>query len=355
MVNPESGNQQLSKKDAELLRRQQQNREKQADSPSRRSFLKLGLVAGITVLGGGAAALLRGRTSEPHSQEASTTVEDRLQELAALSERLKAPYAVAKSHMEKFLHVVEQANISKEMAHRLIEPLAFFVVNEENQYRDLYQLQMQDIRKRGQDSLTTATEVMLEKGAYFSMSLKQPQDTDSRFYLAAFSSYTRDLVISEQLAPDSTIDGLAVYHELVHAAQDYHLREKLKSKDDFEVYKMVSLAKIDGRPVFNIADEQDAYLRQIELFNVITDGAFKRDCLSGMVKEADYISRYGGKNTENHATIQMMLQLGELLYTTGQQQMDDAIERTYAQYGLIARWRDAKDLYSVQRTLYHGK
>ena len=91
---------------------------------------------------------------------------------------------------------------------------------------------------------------------------------------ASFEHPSRILFVNPHFNPDNLLDMLVMFHEVVHALQDFLFRYNLDKKGKFDVYE--NFFKEDGESNSLVDFEAPAFALEIELLNILLDGELKR-------------------------------------------------------------------------------
>lgn len=250
--------------------------------PTRREFLGVSLrvaaLAGTEIAAAGSAAAMIwfGKLGE------HVAIEQRLQEYEKKHETLESVIARFEQGFERFTgesqKLIDTSGATPEGKSILSKPFELARINKQNQDKNIYRIKIRDITTRRSLSAIITTS---DNPNFFNYDLL-PEGQNAA---AAYAPLSRTFYISSDYDPDNTLDNLLGLHELVHVAQDNTDRQKMSRRNYEEFFADGERRKI--RKIVAIY-EATAFIEEIYMLNLFTQGKFREDVLRGTVDIKTY-------------------------------------------------------------------
>jgi len=297
----------------ELQRRQQENRERQK-LISRREFLKKLFVAGGVLLGGGIVWQIGSRREEqprpatpPLSLDSlKRDYQDKELRLNSVLERVDQAFV----SLEETLHGKLQS-ISEEDRAALMAPIETYKVNKKNIQRNKYSILISDLEARGEGSLRSPTELHITDLNYFFIQLIE----DKTNVAAAFAPISRTVHLNGRFDPNNLLDALVVYHEIEHARQDAQVRMGLDTPQRKLEYNSFYTTGPGQRGRIIGAFEQEAYLKEVMVLDLLTDGRLREDAYKGKL-DIDFYQQRLNVQQDQREILRFVLDGARIVYTS---------------------------------------
>lgn len=274
-----------------------------------------GAIAGLGIVG--AVWQLGSRLTPP--QETPVEKPETLDEVREQHKKDEAVLARSIQAVDQIMTTLDQlstprlASLPSNQMNALRSPIDIYRNNIRNPNRNSYTFLLADLDKRGEDALKTPATLMLADRSFFFMRL-----LEGRVNMAeTFSPTERTLHLSENVSSVNLFDALVIYHECEHARQDSVVRGFLTSTQLKQKYDSFYTANgPSDRPRILVLFEYQAYAKEIELLNVLTDGKLKQDSQTGVFNIEEYRKGLNALPNQTEA-IDVTLRLGQIYYSTG--------------------------------------
>lgn len=287
---------------------------------TRREFVKKLAIGGSAIAGlgiVGAVWQLGSRLTSPQETpvEKPETLdgvrEQHKKDEAALARSIQAADQ-AMATLDK-LSTPQLAKLPSNQINALRSPIDIYRNNIRNPNRNSYTFLLDDLDKRGENALKSPAALMLEDRSFFFMRL-----LEGRVNVAGtFSPTARTLHLSEDISSVNLFDAMMIYHECEHARQDSIVRGFLTSAQLKQKYDSFYTANgPSDKPRVLVLFEYQAYAKEIEFLNLLTDGKLKQDSQTGVFNIEEYRKRLNALPNQTGA-IDMILRLGQVYYSTG--------------------------------------
>lgn len=191
-------------------------------------------------------------------------------------------------------------------------PLDSYNINRGNPYRNSYTFLLQDLEKRGEAALLNPAAVRLENLNYFFMRLLEGRTNVA----GSFSPSARTLHLGDNVSSSNLFDALVIFHEAEHARQDFELRRFLTNPGLKTKYDAFYSGAPSVRPRILISCEYQAYAKEIEALNILTDGALKNESRTEIPNVENYRRRLNARPDQKEP-IEAILQLAPVYYSSG--------------------------------------
>ena len=106
-----------------------------------------------------------------------------------------------------------------------------------------------------------------------------------------------------------------LYHELVHSVQDSEDRKKLPTAEHLRRYLDFYTLGPGQTPRILGFHEQEAYLKEILILDLLTNGQFKKDILEGK-KDPDYYTKQFGLRIDQHNVVQNIVEIAFQVFSS---------------------------------------
>lgn len=184
--------------------------------------------------------------------------------------------------------------------------------NRENLNRNTYTFLLKDLETRGEPALLNPAVFRLEDTNYFFMRL-----LEGRVNVAgSFSPSARTLHLGDNVSSQNLFDALVIFHEVEHARQDFELRRSLTNPGLKNRYDSFYSGSPGDKPRIIISYEYQAYAKEIEALNLLTDGALKNNSQTGISNVEDYRRKLNARPDQKEP-INAILQLASIYYSSG--------------------------------------
>lgn len=306
------------------LKRQRQEARKQAEQQTitRREFLRKLLIGGGSLLALGVAGAAWQIGSKLLEAPSKPTPQP---EKAKTLEEYKEQHKKDETALAKTIKETDQAMdlLEKQMTSRITgsptvlqdalrTPLNIYDNNTRNPNRNSYTFLLKDLETRGQSALTNPAVFRLEDPTYFFMRLLEGRTNVA----GSFSPTARTLHLSENISSQNLFDALVIFHESEHARQDFEIRRFLTSPELKNRYDSFYTGSPSDKPRILISYEYQAYAKEIEMLNLLTDGKLKNDSQTGTLNVEDYRRRLNARPDQKEP-IDAILQLAPVYYSSG--------------------------------------
>lgn len=247
---------------------------------NRREFLGLSgktllIAGGAVVLGGGAAAFWRISNSESDVDKLLADYRDKEKKLEPVIINFEKGFG---QFSQVLRHKATVANVPTQGRRSLEYPLEIAEINLQNTKRNVYTFKRQDLEARRSRKTSYA---QLSDPNFFFFGLLENEAGS----LAAFEPPTKTFYIGSAYNPDNVLDNLIAFHELVHIAQDNLDRQELPSDRYRAFFEEAQRRKVIKAVALY---EATAYMEEVYALDLLTDGQFKRDVLSGVISLPKY-------------------------------------------------------------------
>lgn len=309
MSSPEGNRRRISRSERRQMARQQAKQERSEQrTMSRRSFLSIVVpAAGLGTVAAGYGIwvyltdqeskereLARVKDEETRSQKATEAIIFQTDRgFSALYERLKGK-------LEEY---------SPEDRQALLAPIALYDLNRANQSRNHSSILLNDLNNRGIAALETPTFQGLENLGYFFIQDK-PQAMQ---FVGAFDPLSRNLMLSPQFRGDNFYDILIAYHETEHARQDAERRASFIASNQWGLYMNLHEPR-NGLIV--VKDEYQAYIKEVLVFNALTEGKLKKDILASTV-DVEWYMDFLNTDSQQKKLVESEIEIARKVFTSG--------------------------------------
>lgn len=314
------------------LKPRERNELHQLQGITRREFLgKLSIGSVLTLAaGGGVAYLTRRDSSDEHAVAPlqTDTPEETEQQLQDTIERIEQGFSQWEGEVRRRVETMGGLPEGMPPGH-FYAPFETVKINAMSSIRN--RLTVERMHK-GKERIE------LENPNHFSYDFLERTDHPlvvSTKPVAVFSPAERIQYLSGDIDPLHPVDFLVIYHETMHAVQDANVRAALKSPEEFEVY-MQQMRIVPGRrPVLNVVNELDSYACELELCNVLCDGALRR----GRATVASLSQKFRPQRPDQMKVIEVIVDLASTYYPQGIQKgaypnsFVNAVIETYSRAG----------------------
>jgi hypothetical protein len=237
---------------------------------ARRSFLGMGVGAGVAAVGAGMAGLLSifgedlAEAAKPgrvqHVSKRVDTGESDIEVTDQLIERVERAF---KAFGERVLPLIER-DADPRMKPFLTASFEVMDLNQNNPEKNYPRMQRNFVGPDG------GLDDTYKNGSYYWFNYSV--ESRGNGYAAAYRPTSKTMEVMEDFDEESLFDLLVLFHELKHVVSDAAARMKFQSKEDLMAY-------VDfhhGSPSNIILNEEvDAYAYDIELFNLMVGGELK--------------------------------------------------------------------------------
>lgn len=295
----------LSRKE---LKRQRQAARKQAEQNAitRREFLRKSVFAVGSLIGLGIAG-------------AAWQIGSRLLESPEKAKGLEGYQEQHKKDETSLAKAIKEIDQAMELLEKqtalqgaLKTPFDSYNNNRRNPHRNIYTFLLKDLETRGESALVNPAVFRLEDPNYFFMRL-----LEGRVNVAgSFSPSARTMHLGDNVSSQNLFDGLVIYHEVEHARQDFELRRFLTNPGLKNRYDSFYSGSPGDKPRIIVSYEYQAYAKEIEVLNLLTDGALKNDSLAGMPSVENYRRKLNARPDQKEP-IDAILQLAPIYYSSG--------------------------------------
>lgn len=158
----------------------------------------------------------------------------------------------------------------------LSEPIIFYKANTANPDRNSSQAILQDLERRGPAAVNQPQLVIPNNDSFFYIAPFRRANSVHANFEAAFSILSKTLEINQNFDPENLYDDLIAYHESEHARGDAILRKTLRNQGKLDSY-IFDLSRLSGNSIIGFYSESDAFLKQIALLDLISNGQLTRD------------------------------------------------------------------------------
>ncbi len=277
--------------------------EKKQSGISRRNLL----IGAGAIVGAGVLAALGVRLA--NEQEKSKAVGDKLAEYNKKEVELDVFLPRFEQGYSEFAKQAKQAITTRikdpEIVKSLLVPFEIFEINKGNSVRNGYGVKRRDLEKRR--SLEGSSELVLENPNFFFYELSGEGDT-----AGAFGPWSRTLRLKGNYDPKNLLDNTIITHELIHVAQDNQDRTTIP----WGVYEPFHAPLPPGsrQRIIDIY-EASAYVEEIEIMNVMTNGQF-RELVTA--KNED-VTKYRGilnSRAEQDSTVSLLIMVASQYYAS---------------------------------------
>lgn len=248
--------------------------------------------------------------------------------------------------LDRAIHALKKDISGKLQQHQLedeyglLDPLTVYEHNKSNPYRNRYAVLRRDLQQRGVIAIQEPSGFTIDDVMYFSLALLK----DDEGFAAAFEPSGRTLRVSDRFSLSNLLDVVVSYHELDHALQDGQVRKNLRSQEEEESYHRFYSPIPGTRPRIVGVFEQQAYLKELFVTDLLTDGRFKADMLTGTAQVDDYVQQLRARPSQR-GIVEVLIQLGERAFSTGS--TPDSIHPDFASL-VNTKYRDAGfDIYEI--------
>lgn len=307
MTNPERQEQHLSRKQLRRLRRSERAAQQNEFDPSRRRFLIAGaLIGGGVALGGlGLLARLLMRSNSKLETYLETYREDEQK----IDNILQQTDQAIDIFSQKLSAKLEALSLEQRMA--LLSPLDTYNHNRLNPERNKARFLRIDLEQRVEDALRSSTQYSLPDYRYFFVNLLKGQSM-----AASFSPVDRTIDINERFSASNMLDALELYHELTHVEQDAQTRTRLPTQEHLRRYQEFYTVS-HGSPMRIIgAFEQEAYIKEILVLDLLMDGRLKHDATQGGIDLNLYVRQLGIRSQQRDE-MEIILKIANEMFRSG--------------------------------------
>lgn len=137
-------------------------------------------------------------------------------------------------------------------------------------------------------------------------------DIDNSEMAATYLAPMRKVQIRADFDKDNLLDALVLYHEFQHVMHDTLVRSRLDSKEKFEAYLGAYTAK-RGKMVVPIIGEGTAYAHEIEMLDLLLDGALK----SNVPVDPVVVQKKLKATPQQMGTVKLLIALAGQYYGSG--------------------------------------
>lgn len=342
---PESLSTRLTK---EEQRRQRQNRRKEEQEKvlSRRKFIQRGgFVLGSILLAGtgglmwqiGARLLQPPHETGSRPQDRPRTPEEFKKQHQEDASSLAQLIAEADRGIETLQGLIADklVNLPPEQQQEIRSPIEFYRNNQRNPIRNSYTFLLDDLEKRGEAALRSPAYLQKEDPRFFFMRLLK-----ERVNLAGtFNPVARTFYLDKSVSSQNLFDALVIYHEAEHARQDYEVRSHLGIPELKQHYDSFYSVRPTEQPRIIIPFEYQAYTKELEVINLLTDGKLKQDSMGGNFSVDEYAKSLNARADQKGA-IDWLLKLAQVYYSTDSRvnyysiPFQQTINQTYEDQGI---------------------
>lgn len=321
---PESLSTRLTKKEQRWQRQERRKEERKKVLTRRRFIQRLAFtLGGITLAGAtgliwqaGARLLQPPPETGSRPQDRSRNLEEFKRQHQEDESSLAQLIAEADSGIEILHGLIEDklVNLHSEQQHEIKSPIDFYRNNQRNPIRNSYTFLLDDLEKRGEAALRSPAYLQKEDPRFFFMRLLK-----ERVNLAGtFNPVARTFYLDKSVSSQNLFDALVIYHETEHARQDYEVRSHLRTPELKQHYDSFYGVKPPEQPRIIVPFEYQAYAKEIEVINLLTDGKLKQDSMGGNFSIDEYAKSLNAR-TDQKGAVDWLLKLAQIYYSTNSQ------------------------------------
>ncbi len=302
------------------IRRANRQLEEKRKRNSRRAFIRNVLIVGGIVVAGRTAgvSLLVGNNREDDNK------------LTAEKAKIDATIRKLDNGMDRLEEMVSEKLIGPLSSQQalLLRPFQLYRANKNNVRRNKKVLEIEvEATRVARGSNEASSPYQIEDSSYFFIDIYDKSIKAE----AAYAPADKTLYANESFSPSRLFDLLVLYHEMFHALQDTDIRRTFQSQVEIDRYlDFFDKDPDDKHKIVGLA-EQQAYLAEIMVLNLLTDGELERDVTPGVTDElvTSYANQLGvGEFGE--PGVKFLLDAANAIYTTGTTMLD--IKPGYANF-----------------------
>jgi len=204
---------------------------------------------------------------------------------------------------------------SQDITQRLLAPLKLYEQNRnDNPGRNKASQRLHDF-EAGREEMSDRAVLNLTDPDSFSIEVDDSLDP---FIVAKYKDSNSTLVLRSGFNEDSDLDAAIAYHELVHAYQDQQLKRRVMKGESQALleYQNRRANTVDADKRSIIADEEQAYIMQTYVLNILTDGRLQHDVASGSLSSDDYMNLLGAQSNDR-PVLEHFINVAEIMYSSG--------------------------------------
>ncbi|MBT4384662.1 hypothetical protein HOD30_02850 [Candidatus Peregrinibacteria bacterium] len=251
---------------------------------------------GLLLAAGGVCSALQGQDASPTSS-AEKSPEDQTDVLIA---RVESAMRALKSKVMSSIEEMEDEQLKKDLK------VPFDVIGRNEANTD-------------KNKLRFKREVLAIGGHHISDNpydfLYELRDIDDG--VAAYAHVSRTMILGKSLDPDNLLDCLVIYHETRHVINDTHFRQGIKSDAEFAAYMRFFTRREGEEKMVCVDDEFTAYGIEIELLNLMLDGALYDAAVSGPPVDPEEVRALLNARTDQIGMIKLLIEFSEVYYPNG--------------------------------------
>lgn len=303
-----------------IKRHERQLRHQQeAAEISRRGFVKQLSVAGGYIVGlgiAGAAWYIGSKTPDQEPQKVEDLsfeqTKEQLQKDEKTLQQTIEQADRAMSNLEGLINLKAQT-LSESHKQQLLEPFELYNVNKQNPHRNVYTFLLESLNQRGADALNSPIDSSIADRRFFFMRLLDARAT--AVAIGVFKPLERTLFLVANIQGTNLFDGLVIYHETEHARQDSFIRQFL---DNPEIRGKYNAFGFGGgtKPRIIIDQEYQAWAKQIEVLDSLSEGRLKTNPLRGLVETDYYMGMLGARPAQRNA-VGLLISTAAVYYQSG--------------------------------------
>lgn len=321
----------------DLKQRRDLNRQQEAAAISRRTLVKKLFIAGgsLAAIGVTGAAwhvgsrLLDQSPKRPANLTFEQTREQHLRDESILNQSITGADDTM-SRLEQLIRSKASA-FTEAQTSPILQVFDLYRLNKQNPNRNSYTFLLEDLAQRGPDALKSPRAFFQTDPRYFFMRL-----LEGRVNVAGtFNPSARTLHLSEKVQGDNLFDGLVIEHETEHALQDAFIRQFLKGPELKSKYDAFYSGGPGTKPRIMIEFEYQAYAKEIESLNILSDNRLKTRSISGIYEPDHYLEMLNARR-DQFSAVEALVLIGASYYqsnsridtyTTGFQQSINNVYR----------------------------
>lgn len=134
---------------------------------------------------------------------------------------------------------------------------------------------------------------------------------------AGYDPMTSKMAVSPEWDGENGHDFLVAYHELLHVSQFAVLLRSVQSESQYRTLTSFMDSRDGKRPRILIQYEVAAYACEIEMLNLLLNGAVKKAAENGQMLNVADVQKTLNLDQKDLSSVQAILKLGQIYYSSG--------------------------------------
>ncbi|OGK30323.1 hypothetical protein A3D08_03610 [Candidatus Roizmanbacteria bacterium RIFCSPHIGHO2_02_FULL_43_11] len=232
---------------------------------------------------------------------------------------------------------------SAEITKKLLAPLELYERNRDQNPKRNKATQKREHYEEGREDASSIGSFDITNPEAFSIDV---DDELSPALVAEYLSTDFTLVVRSDIDQESRLDTSISYHEIVHAYQDYRLKSRVASGDSQAMRTYMSLREktADSDERLIISNEEEAYIMQMYVLNILSQGRLEQEARSGTLTADSYMDLFHVQPSER-SMLDFFLAVADAMYDSST--TIDTVSPIFRQYMVDHHRRAGRVPYDI--------